>query len=346
MSESRPGVLDHSSATAAPRPSRPSQAASAARRATTAALDHIVWVLIVLFSLGVGMANSFFLSVANLQNILVQATSLGILVFAVSFTLLIGEIDLSIIGNMVFSGLIGAELLLHGWPGIPAILATIVVGVAIGIANGIFVAVVRMNSLISTLAMGLLLQGAVLAITKARTVQVVDTTYNYLGSASIGTWPLMPLALLAVVVVAAVVLGRTQWGRNIYATGGNPRAALIAGINIRLIRISAFAASGFLSGLAGWLAAAYLSGVNVSSGSTLLLYAVAAPVIGGVTLTGGRGRVSGMIGGALLISVIQVGLQLINVSAYDIQMIGGGMILAAIGFDAVRIRLNEYGRNV
>jgi simple sugar transport system permease protein len=186
----------------------------------------------------------------------------------------------------------------------------------------------------------------VLAITQARTVLITDATYNYLGTAAVGTWPLMPLALLAVVVAAAVVLGRTQWGRNIYATGGNPRAALIAGINVRLIRISAFAASGFLAGVAGWLAAAYLSGVNVSSGSSLLLYAVAAPVIGGVTLTGGRGRVSGMIGGALLISVIQVGLQLINVSAYDIQMIGGGMILAAIGFDAVRIRLNEYGRNV
>jgi ribose/xylose/arabinose/galactoside ABC-type transport system permease subunit len=314
------------------------------RRPLGLLLDNVVWALIIVFSIGAGLLNSFYLSVPNLQNILVQATSLGVLVFAVSCTLLIGEIDLSVIGTMVFSGLIGAELLLRGWPGPVAIVVTLLVGAAIGWVNGFFVAVVRMNSLISTLAMGLMLQGAVLAVTKARTVMITDTTYTWIGSATIGGWPVMPVALLLVVALAAVVLGWTQWGRNLYATGGNLEAAFVAGINVRAVRVSAFAASGFLAGVAGWLAAAYLSGVNVSSGSSLLLYAVAAPVMGGVSLTGGRGRVAGMIGGALLISVIQVGLQMINVSAYYIQMIGGAMILAAIGFDAARVRLGERGR--
>jgi simple sugar transport system permease protein/ribose transport system permease protein len=107
--------------------------------------------------------------------------------------------------------------------------------------------------------------------------------------------------------------------------------------------MSAFIASGLLSGLAGYLYTSYLGGVNVTVGSTILLYAVAAPVIGGVSIFGGRGRVSGMLGGALLITVIQTGLQLINVSAYYVQMIGGGTILLAIALDAIRVRRDEGG---
>ena len=105
--------------------------------------------------------------------------------------------------------------------------------------------------------------------------------------------------------------------------------------------MQAFVTSGLFAGIAGYLYAAYLGGVSVTVGSTTLLYAVAAPVIGGVSLLGGRGRVAGMLGGTLLITVIQTGLQLINVSAYYIQMIGGSMILLAIAIDAFRVRQEE-----
>lgn len=191
--------------------------------------------------------------------------------------------------------------------------------------------------------MGLFLQGAVLGATQARTLVVADEGYSYIGSATIGTWPVMPIALFVTYLVGYVILAHSAWGRNIYATGGNRRAALAAGIDVRRTRLGAFAASGFLAGLAGFLYASYLGGVSVTVGSTTLLYAVAAPVIGGVSLFGGRGRVIGMLGGTLLITVIQTGLQLINVSAYYIQMIGGGMILLAIAFDALRVRREERG---
>jgi len=291
-------------------------------------LDNIVWALIIVFSLVTGLFNSFFLTIANLQNVLIQATSLGLLVLAVSFALLIGEIDLSVTGNLAFSGIV------------------IATGTVIGLVNGVFVALLRMNSLITTLAMGLFLQGAVLGLTKARTLVINNTTYDYLGSASIGGWPLMPVALLLAYAVAAVVLTRTQWGRNLYATGGSLGASVVAGIAVRRVRLSAFVAAGTLGGVGGFLSSTYLGGVNVTVGNSLLLYAVAAPVIGGVSLTGGRGRVSGILGGALLISVIQVGLQLVNVSAYYIQMIGGAMILIAIAMDALRVRRDEQGRTV
>lgn len=320
----------------APRPVR------ARRDVLTIALDNIVWALIVVFSLVTGLLNSFFLTTANLQNILIQATSLGLLVLAVSFALLIGEIDLSVTGNLAFSGMVGALLIQHlQVPGLLAIVCTIATGTVIGLVNGVFVALWKMHSLITTLAMGLFLQGAVLAVTKARTLVIDDGVFTWLGSATIGSWPLMPLALIAAYAVAAVVLTRTVWGRNLYATGGSPGAALVAGIAVNRVRLSAFAAAGTLGGLAGFLSSTYLGAVNVTTGSSLLLYAVAAPVIGGVSLTGGRGRVTGMLGGAVLLSVIQVGLQLVNLSAYDVQMIGGAMILVAIAVDTVRVRRTE-----
>lgn len=305
-------------------------------------LDNIVWLLLVVFAIGAGMLNDFFFTIPNLQNILVQATVLGFLALAVAVTLLLGEIDLSVVGNLGFSAAIGAVLITdHSVPAGIAIVAVIACGGVIGLVNGICVAKLRMNSLIATLAMGLTLGGALLALTKGRTINVPSEAYTFIGNERIGTWPIMPIALLAIYVLAAVVLNRTPWGRRLYATGGNPRAAFASGVAVDRTRIQAFVAAGLLAGLSGFLATSYLSGVNSTVGSDLLLYAIAAPVIGGVSLFGGRGRVIGMLGGVLLLTVVQVGLQIVNVSAYYVQMVGGGMIFLAVFVDAFRIRRRE-----
>jgi simple sugar transport system permease protein len=323
-------------------PARPAWAARWNRqRVVDVMLDNIVWLLLIVFSIGAGFLSSFFLTTANFQNILVQATVLGMVALAVGITLVIAEIDLSVIGNLVFSGLMSVLLVRADVPAGVAIAAAIAAGGTIGLVNGFFVAKLRMNSLIGTLAMGLVLTGAVLAITKGKTLTVNSEAYTYLGNKSFGGWPLMPLALVTTYAIAALSATRTSWGRRLYATGGNPRAALAAGIRVSRVRIQAFAAAGAIAGAAGFLQTSYLSSVNPTVGSDLLLYAVAAPVIGGVSLFGGRGRVVGLLGGALLITVVQVALQIINISAYYVQIVGGGMILLAVFVDAVRIRRRE-----
>jgi simple sugar transport system permease protein/ribose transport system permease protein len=309
-----------------------------AGRVADVMLDNIVWLLLVSFSIVAGLASPFFLTTANLQNILVQATVLSMVALAVGVTLLIAEIDLSVIGNLVFCGLVGVLLMRAGVPGVVAIPATVVTGAAVGLVNGIFVAKLKMNSLIETLAMGLVLTGAVLAITEGKTLTVEPSSYTYLGNARVGGWPFMPLAFIVTYVIAGIVSTRTAWGRRLYAVGGNPRAAAAAGIRTDAIRVQAFIVAGIIAGAAGFLQTSYLSGVNTTVASDLLLYAVAAPVIGGVSLFGGYGRVIGLLGGALLITVTQVALQIVNVSAYYVQMVGGGMILLAVFVDAIRIR--------
>ena len=302
------------------------------------ALDNIVWILLVVFALGATALNPFFLSLANLQNVLVQATVLGFAGAAIGLTMLLGEIDLSVIGILGFSGAIGATVIDRGLPGWLAVLVVLAVGAAIGLVNGLCIAKLRMTSLIETLAMGLTLAGGVLALTKGRTITIDDTSYTFIGQQYVLGWPLMPLALILLFVVIAVLLTRTTWGRKIYATGGNRRASYAAGIDTERLVVSTYVASGLLAGFAGWLATAYLAGVNSTMGSDLLLYAVAAPVIGGVSLFGGRGRVLGLLGGVLLLTVVQVGLQLVNISAYYVSMVGGAMIFLAVFVDALRIR--------
>jgi len=305
------------------------------------ALDNIVWILLVVFALGATTLNSFFFSVANLQNVLVQATTLGFVAVAIALTMLLGEIDLSVVGILGFSGAIGATVVDKGLPGWLGVILVLVVGSLIGLVNGLCIAKLRMTSLIETLAMGLTLAGGVLALTKGRTITIEAKSYTFIGQQYVLGWPLMPLALLLLFAVVAVVLTRTTWGRKLYATGGNKRAAYAAGISTDRLVVSAFVVSGLLSGFAGWLATAYLSGVNSTMGTDLLLYAVAAPVIGGVSLFGGRGRVLGMLGGVLLLTVVQVGLQLVNISAYYVSMVGGAMIFLAVFVDALRIRRRE-----
>lgn len=305
------------------------------------ALDNIVWLLLVPFVIIATILNPFFFSVANFQNILVQTTTLAFVAVAIGLSMLLGEIDLSVIGILGFTGAIGAVLMDKGVPGSLAILVVLAVGAFIGLVNGICVAKVRMTSLIETLAMGLLLGGGVLAVTKGRTITISDTSYTWLGQGQILGWPIMPVSLVVLFLALAFVLYRTPWGRKIYATGGNTRAAYAAGIDTERLTIGTFVLGGFLSGCAGWLATSYLSGVTATMGSDLLLYAVAAPVIGGVSLTGGRGRVLGMLGGVLLLTVVQVGLQLTNISAYYVSMAGGMMIFLAVTVDAVRVRRRQ-----
>lgn len=305
------------------------------------ALDNIVWLLLVVFVVIATVLNPFFLSLPNLQNILVQTTTLGFLAVAIALTMLLGEIDLSVVGTLGFSAACGALLMEKGVPGLLAVVVVLAVGALIGLVNGLCIAKLRMTSLIETLAMGLVLGGALLALTKGRTITISDATYSFVGQGRLLGWPVMPLAFFLLFAVIAVVLYRTPWGRKLYATGGNRRAAYAAGINTDRLVIGTYVLAGLLAGFAGWLASSYLSGVNSTMGSDLLLYAIAAPVIGGVALTGGRGRVLGMLGGVLLLTVVQVGLQLTQIDAYYVSMTGGGMIFLAVVVDAIRVRRRQ-----
>ncbi|MFO1139843.1 MAG: ABC transporter permease [Paracoccus sp. (in: a-proteobacteria)] len=302
-------------------------------------LHNVVWIWLIALVVIFGAFNDYFLTVFNLQNVMVQATVLGMLGLAVSLPLLVAEIDLSIPANAGFSSAVGA--LAYSELGLPWLLAMLIglaVGTLIGLFNGICITRLKMVSLIETLSMMIILQGALLALTQGKTLTNLSDGYVWIGQETIGGWPIMPVVFVAALVVIGVMLQRTVLGRSIYAVGGNPVASNSAGIRVERVKVITYTISGFLAALAGFLLASWQMAITSNQGSSYLLYAIAAPIIGGVSVFGGRGNVRGVLGGVLLLTVIQVGLAIINVPSFYVGMIGGVMIFIAVAIDAFRVR--------
>jgi len=302
-------------------------------------LHNVVWIWLIALVAGFGLFNEFFFTLFNLQNVMVQATVLGTLGLAVALPLLVAEIDLSIPANAGFSSAVGA-LAYSSW-GLPwyvAVIIGLLVGTLIGFFNGLCITRLKMVSLIETLAMMIILQGALLALTQGTTLTNMADGYIWIGQVTVNGWPLMPVVFLIALVVMGVVLHRTVLGRSIYAVGGNPIASNSAGIRVDRVKIITYTISGFLAALAGFLLASWQMAITSSQGSSYLLYAIAAPIIGGVSVFGGRGNVKGVLGGVLLLTVIQVGLAIVNVPSFYVGMIGGVMIFIAVAIDAIRVR--------
>ena len=303
-------------------------------------LQNVVWIWLAGLILIFGILNPFFLSAANLQNILVQATVLGLLGLAQSLVLLVGEIDLSIAAVTGISSALGALAIQHlGLPVMVGVVLGIGVATMIGFINGLCVTRLKMVSLIESLGMMITLQGGLLAITQGNTITDLPNSYNWIGQATLAGWPVMPLVLLVGFVAMGFMLRRTVLGRSLYATGGNAAAAMVAGIRVQRIKIMAFTLSGFLSGVAGYLLAAWQMAITSNQGDGFLLYAIAAPIIGGVSVFGGRGGTLGILGGVLLLTIIHVGLAIVYVPSFYATMIGGILIFIAIAVDALRVNV-------
>jgi simple sugar transport system permease protein len=305
-----------------------------------AVLQNVVWIWLAGLILIFGILNPFFLTTSNLQNILVQATVLGLLGLAQSLVLLVGEIDLSIGAVTGISSALGA-LAIHSL-GLPVAVGVVLgIGVAtmIGFINGLCVTRLKMVSLIESLGMMITLQGGLLAITQGNTITDMPDSYNWIGQSTLGGWPLMPVVLLVGFIAMGFTLRRTILGRSLYATGGNAAAAMVAGIRVQRIKTIAFTLSGLISGVAGYLLAAWQMAITSNQGDGFLLYAIAAPIIGGVSVFGGRGSTLGILGGVLLLTVIRVGLAIVYVPSFYVTMIGGVLIFIAVAVDALRVNV-------
>lgn len=329
--------LSSSPASAATPP--PAAPKPAGRSATGWILHNVVWIWLIALVVLFGVFNPYFFTLFNLQNIMVQATVLGMIGLAVSLPLLVAEIDLSLPANLGFSSAIGALAYSNlELPWFVAMLAGVGVATLIGFFNGLCITKLRMVSLIETLAMMIILEGALLALTQGRTITNMADGYIWIGQAAVGGWPIMPLIFVIALLAMGILLTRTILGRSIYAVGGNAVASNSAGIRVDRIKIATYTIAGFLAGVAGFLLASWQMAITSNQGSSYLLYAIAAPIIGGVSVFGGRGNVVGVLGGVLLLTVIQVGLAIVNVPSFYVGMIGGFMIFIAVAIDALRVR--------
>lgn len=299
-------------------------------------MNQAVWILLVASIVIMGLFRSSFYSFGILSNVLVQATVMGLLAIAISMIIVLGDINLATVGTAGFSALLGVLAMKAGVPVIVSILIILLVGSAIGLVNGIIVTKLRANALITTLAMNMVLQGGLLAITGGTTISQLPDSYKFISQGKIGPFPALPVVLIIAFVVFHIIWTRTRFGRALFAVGGNFRGAYIAGINVDRTKILAYVVSGLLSGIAGWLLSGYMGAVTSSFGTTYEMQVIAAAVIGGVSLTGGKGSMLGVLAGTLLLTVIQVGLAILGIESTLITFAGGLMIFVAVLIDAVR----------
>jgi len=278
-----------------------------------------------------------FLTTTNLLNVVRQIAINGILAIGMTVVCLTGGIDLSVGSIVAFSGIVTAGLLRDsGLPMIVVVLIAVVVGALMGLYNGCFVAYWNAAPFVVTLSMMTIGRGMTYVYCDGRPISNLPTNFLAIGKGSIAGIPVPTIILIIVFLLASVMLTKLKFGRYIYAVGGNDNAAMVSGINVKRIKMMVYVLSGTACGIAAIILTARVSAGLPTAGSGYELDAIAATVIGGTSLSGGRGRLWGTIVGAILLGIVNNGLDLLNVSSFYQQIVKGLIILGAILIDSKR----------
>jgi ribose/xylose/arabinose/galactoside ABC-type transport system permease subunit len=302
--------------------------------------EYGVALLLALTIVIVAIVNPDFLQSANVRDVLVNNSAFAIIACGVTFVIVTGEIDISV-GSL--AGLLAAVLGLLTSPDhahlsvVPAILITLALGLGVGLLNGFLVAYARVPSIIVTLGMLTALKGATQLIMAGKWIEVVPGL-RQLGTGTIFHLPISVLTAVAVVIASMILATRTPIGRRIYAVGSNPHAARLAGLSPRRIKLLVFAMTGFLVGVATLIDTTRLPKIESGYGQGWELFIVTAVIVGGTSISGGKGTIVGTILGVLLLGIVRtvlIFLRLGTEATYWERAIQGGFILLAVLADQI-----------
>jgi ribose/xylose/arabinose/galactoside ABC-type transport system permease subunit len=317
--------------------------------------DNLIWVLVVFSLIVFSLLSEKFFAPFNLVNIIPRVAPLGLLIIGQSFTMLTGHFDLSSESNVGFTAMIAGLLLAsvaNGglglmWPTAVVIPIMLLVGTLVGVVNGLIVTKLKVNNLVVTIAMLIILRGVIYIINPGVSATNFPDAYNWLGSGTLfkifsgGRNVAIPVSLFFVIlafVVAFIVTRYRQFGRNMYAVGSNRDAAEAAGIQSEKIILSVYIISGFCAALAGLLTAGRMNTATPRTGQDWIFQVQAAAIIGGISLAGGRGNMLGATGGMLLWGIIDTGLNLMRVDPLILDLLRGLLLLSAMLLDAFKVR--------
>lgn len=309
------------------------------RRLLLPVLNHATIVLFVVVLVVFGLLSPRFLTAANLGNLLVQASSTTIVGVGMTFVLLTAGVDLSVGSIMFVAAAIAGKLVLGGAALPVALLAIVGVGLGCGAVNALLVTRLGILAFVATLGTLFVGRGFGLWVTQTRAMNLPEE-FLALGTARVAGIPLPVLLAAAVVAVAHAVLTRTPFGRQVYAVGHSREAAQRAGLDTRRILAIVYVGSGLCAALGGILSLAQLGAVSPTFGSSREFGAIAAAVLGGTSLFGGRGAVfPGTVLGAVLIQSVENGLVILNADPYLYPLVTSGIIFLAVLLDSTRNRL-------
>ena len=293
---------------------------------------RMILVLAAIF-IAISSWSPFFLKANNLINVLVQASTYGIMACGMSFVIISGEFDLSIGSTLSMSGLI-AILLEPALGQIPAILVALVAGTLVGVINGLLIAKAKISSFIVTIGTMSIFKGVALKISSGNPIISENPWFGQMGNGAILGAPNLVLVLIIFILVSSFVLYRTRFGRNLYAVGGSMEVARNSGIHVVAHKIIAFAINAFTAAVAGVLLASRLNSGSALYGDNAALSVISGVVIGGTSLSGGVGNIAKSIIGILIFTLITNSLDLLRVFSYYQTAIRGLLLIIIIGMDA------------
>ena len=300
---------------------------------------YMIVFIIVALGLVLSLSTNVFLTKTNLLNVLRQVSINGVLALGMTCVALTGGIDLSVGSVVALSGIVSAGLMRDsGLPLILIIFIALAIGLVCGAINGYFVAYRHCPPFCTTLAMMTMARGLTFIYSDGRPISTLPNSFLVLGKGATLGIPNPFIFLVVLFLIYFVILYKFKIGRYIYAVGGNKNAALVSGINVKFVTMFAYLLSGFACGVAAIILTARVSSAMPAAGEGYELDAIAATVIGGTSLSGGRGRLWGTILGALLLGMVNNGMDLLNVSSYYQQIVKGVIILGAILLDSRRER--------
>jgi ribose transport system permease protein len=317
------------------------------------ALEHLVWIILVAVLAIFSVTIPNFFQIGILLNILEQSTFVGIMAVGLSMVIMAGHMDLSVESVLALSAMTvalvfgthgaGSGLVLNPpWLALPVSLAVgIGIGVIIGAINAWLVVGLKINAFIVTLASYIWARGLVVAFSGGRSVYGLPPEIRAVAIWNLGGIPLLGIVLILVFLVFAFVLTKTPFGRYVLMIGGNPVAPYRAGIRVDRVVAATFVISGAVAGLAGWLLASRTAGATANLGTGMLFEAFAAVVIGGVSLKGGSGRLSGVFAGVLLLSAISTAINVMGMPPHYTLVIRGGLVLFAVLLDTVKTSIRR-----
>ena len=302
--------------------------------------DYVILIPILLLVLVWWLIAPNFMSYNNFMNVLRQVSMVAILAAGQYFIICSGYLDLSLGALVGLAGIVFAKGMVD-WGMAPAAAGalTFLMGILLGAVNGCMITVFRLPGFIATLGMQYIARGLCYVITNSYPVSKIPASVAWIGRGHLLNavpWPVV--IMIAVYVVISFVSKKTKFGRFVYATGGNQEAAHLSGINVRLIVSTVFVLGGIFAALTGVILVSGLNSGKPSGGMGFEFQAVIACVLGGISLTGGKGKALGVILGAIFVGLLTNGMTLINVDSYLQQVVQGMVLILAIGVDVYKQR--------
>ncbi|AID01301.1 ribose ABC transporter permease [Staphylococcus xylosus] len=299
-------------------------------------LEKIIpFIGLILLVIIISALNSAFLEPSNLFNLLRQVSINGLIAFGMTFVILTGGIDLSVGSTLALSSAMIAILMVSGVDSIVALLIGCIFGAILGAINGLLITLGKMAPFIATLATMTVFRGLTLVITDGNPITNLNGSYAFqlFGRGYFLGIPVPAVTMFITFIILYIILHKTVFGRQTYAMGGNEKAAFISGIKVNKLKVMIYSLAGLMSAMAGAILTSRLNSAQPTAGMSYELDAIAAVVLGGTSLTGGKGRILGTLIGVLIIGVLNNGLNLLGVSSFYQQVVKGVVIIIAVLID-------------